>query len=577
MQASTERRQNHSCDQCRKSKRRCVVVADSGCGQKTCRNCRHLGNTCTYEFASAHAERRQKTKATTIRLGLNDDTALHTIAEQTSGLPTPLETDWRTSSTTSTTHESALEDSVDWMRLNPVGGCELDVFFENFIEGIPETPMLQESSGEQALLSDVSALQRNCADVVQTQGLPEHMQDRSSFDAPVNGPPSTFSLRSPVSLLNSSFTAKLANAYLAGIYGSMMDSLTLRWLSYRSNVFAGPYCYDLRSERVGQKPLECGGLESPDFADPVKMTSCLPLLSQLSTSSKHKDVMRLECPYSALGSHFPNTTAQRSESVTLIGACRFLDNFGPLFGNKIDQNTRDGQELAFERVIQAFALQYAPISPRVCVISKNNDDQELGVDSAKPFKIILVQCAISSDGIDSGLLILASSSLRLVKWYAYTRDTLASLLSNRKCVLEDVNLGANDCDVVPPPSFDGNFQQVSTVCHFGAASIFALYRKVIHLRKLIAQESEDEGAQLARDLLSGVNMIEYFTVAYEQWIQECTHNFDGLSVNSKISYTFFVVFWNLGVLYMVEQIQQSAVAARPWIGFDILNRGRQYQ
>lgn len=56
MNTDVTRRQNSSCDSCRRSKRRCVLLDQPGSqNSKSCKYCAHLGRKCTFNFVAEHA------------------------------------------------------------------------------------------------------------------------------------------------------------------------------------------------------------------------------------------------------------------------------------------------------------------------------------------------------------------------------------------------------------------------------------------------------------------------------------------------------------------------------------------
>lgn len=62
MNLDATRRQNSSCDSCRCSKRRCVLL-DDRTSNKSCKYCAHLGRKCTFNFVDAHATKRRRIEA----------------------------------------------------------------------------------------------------------------------------------------------------------------------------------------------------------------------------------------------------------------------------------------------------------------------------------------------------------------------------------------------------------------------------------------------------------------------------------------------------------------------------------
>jgi hypothetical protein len=120
-----------------------------------------------------------------------------------------------------------------------------------------------------------------------------------------------------------------------------MIGVTRRYLSYSSNLFAGKHSYVLAPDRIGEPPASptCEGV----LGFPISPTSSTrePVLANAELSQ---------------------SSSAASKPMTLIGAARFLDNFGALYGNVLDRKKRKQDEATLMAVLQAFALQFAPPS-----------------------------------------------------------------------------------------------------------------------------------------------------------------------------------------------------------------------
>jgi hypothetical protein len=199
--------------------------------------------------------------------------------------------------------------------------------------------------------------------------------------------------------------------------------------------------------------------------------------------------------------------------VTMIGVARFLDNFGPLYGNFMDQKSRSQNERTLTAVLQAFALQYLPskqIESSLAQFYPGLDPETEGSDShpipddtsansshvvfttawfsahsqlvkSKPhrsfirlFSVFIFQMTCvpgeaasihSYEDTPLGLLdhalgqmdelkglvedycehlgrqsiyrFLLQSSVGIMRWWAYLRDTIDSVLHDRPCMMEN--------------------------------------------------------------------------------------------------------------------------------------------
>ena len=182
--------------------------------------------------------------------------------------------------------------------------------------------------------------------------------------------------------------------------------------------------------------------------------------------------------------------------MTPLGIVRFLDNFNDLYGNKLDPTARQIADSALEAVIMAFSCQWnpgskapEPDSGRAASIDVTGSrlffDAWLKAHSSlseaqhiRSFRIIyatflfsltvvpveasfqLKQDVDSHEFLDCGLrhlcdlerlvtgycetlgatsvyATLVESSLNIIRWFGYVRDTVSSLTSNRPCFLPD--------------------------------------------------------------------------------------------------------------------------------------------
>lgn len=178
-------------------------------------------------------------------------------------------------------------------------------------------------------------------------------QDESTFPGLWKG--------SPIHLLNSSVASQLLNLSLGEVYNSMMSGITTRYLDYNCNLFAGPYKYTFESEDLAQA--------GPLAGDHIPMSTAHAAESIVNPRRNFFPPWR-RSSYNfhpeTLENHTlsPEQITTQINRVTMIGVARFLDNFGPLYGNPIERDARKQDEQTLTAVLQAFALQFAPSDPR---------------------------------------------------------------------------------------------------------------------------------------------------------------------------------------------------------------------
>jgi hypothetical protein len=224
----------------------------------------------------------------------------------------------------------------------------------------------------------------------------------------------------------------------------------------------------------------------------------------------------------------PESLANQISKVTMIGVARFLDNFGPLYGNVIDQRARSQNERTLTAVLQAFALQYlpsrqaeGPLAQFHESLDSNSQSSEStagpgdrGANSLNVFTsawfnahsqlvssienrsfvrlysvFLFLMTSVPEEAtttqtyentplalLDDGLRqmeelqalvedycehlgrqsiyrFLLQSSIGIIRWYAYLRDTIDSVLHERPCMLADAPLRSKGTKLEDGQSF----------------------------------------------------------------------------------------------------------------------------
>lgn len=468
------RRQNHSCDPCRRSKRRCTVRKEA----TSCQYCIQIGRKCTFQFVAAQAAKKQRLASSIMvasspsRRRWESDSS----SSSSSSLPHTFfpETDELTGTTSSDEpwlsspdySSAVLSEPSSWvMAPYPQGSSATDI----------------------SLALPLSDLERNTT------------MNRSP--TPFSGffrPPSlTLNPKSPVNLLNSKVTTYELDQQLLEVYSMVMGRCRDRFLSPRCNAFAESCNYLFDPERDSPPTVDSTS-EIPEFGaidfanDPwasiiANMFAFSPESSKLSSSCSSN---RLE--------DIPH--------VTLLGLARFLDNFSPLYGNRVPADLADQDESTIIAVVRAFSLQWLPTSKASNLLNnisqiefvtdhgthRNNtypSPQFVFVDAwfkahskllqnrtFTSFRYILavfifqmiavpseaastfsegehpvdILCHALRDIEELGHLVrsyclrlpttsvyrgLIETSMSIFKWHAYIRDTVASLLLDKSCVL----------------------------------------------------------------------------------------------------------------------------------------------
>ncbi len=330
------RKQNSSCDQCRRSKRRCELPTHIQHGQaRVCSNCLHLGQDCTFDFVTSR---------------------LHQKREKASTLDQPV----AASST-----QCLADKQINAVGLSPKS-CETvhtasdETLWEEFTTnvGLLGTDMfLGNLASEWANLMNGNDESSHCATRPVRRGSMPSATSRSSNISrhhkkftQGNGRGAVGAWRgSPIHLLNSSVELLWLNQSLGEIYECMMAGIAIRYLDYNCNLFAGSYRYSFDANR------SCPSVSHQDAHSTMART--LPPAWKRSSSSGGP------AEYQDHASRSMEVLSTRINKVTMIGIARFLDNFSSLYCNVIGANTRKQNERILTAALQAFALQFAPSSP----------------------------------------------------------------------------------------------------------------------------------------------------------------------------------------------------------------------
>jgi hypothetical protein len=485
------RRQNSSCDPCRRSKRRCTFRGpEKLVDGAICNNCAHLGHVCTFNFVLSRSAPKRRAKTRTANAPGRPPTQRNTCFEDSepNDVVSPTTSpDYQLEEPINIAHESwsdpVLADCFDSGVLSLNCDGELPNFFAS--------PALDTS-----LMASTQLQEDPCslpARVPPAAPLPK--RHRQSFVGLLPG--------SPVHLLNSSLAVNTLNEHLNKTYNTILEGAASRFLAYRCNMFEDRYPYYFEMEcpsSVLPRPpvdpdinifVETTSPQRPNSVDP-KSASAFPSFFQDARADEHRAAAVLTPPQDF------------ACKVTTLGVVRFLDNFSDLYGNRLDSSAHHLADAALEAVLQAFSTQWLPSSSdsdlnlrtMSCTTSGQSAPQSSGsaifhsawfkarscLLKARSVRIFRVVYAIflfdmtvipveasSSLGedvkaheflncslrhlLDLGELVqnwcrtlgptsiyatLIEFSLNIMRWFGYVRDTVASLTSDRPLVLPDV-------------------------------------------------------------------------------------------------------------------------------------------
>ncbi|CAG7958474.1 unnamed protein product [Penicillium salamii] len=596
------RRQNKSCDPCRRSKRRCVAASASpdGISSTACENCRRLGHQCTFEFAE-----RQLSAPTKRKRRQCDDEGQP--ARQTGcGMERPAGDAGSSNSPFDPTVMIDQDILATWLNFD----------FNDAPDG--ETisfPAYPNSSTESCLEpSPVSDRSSDNELTLYPTGFPKIETHRSFQSTPMIG----LSFNSPIYLLNSAIDAKILGDRLTRIYEAIATPSASGFLDYDCNNYPSKVRYRI----AGVAPNSSIGLDSA-------LSSAESYARQLSLNS--------------------STSSQNEvgQEISLLGSVRFLDHFGDLYGNRLRPAAKKKSDEALKAVLRAFSMQWLPSVSETFELSHGIGMTEgesslnsfvdawiqarsllLESQNIRSFRMILAILTfvgivtptrvIETEGLVRNNLLdtaldqlsyldqlvkryfanlgpssiygsLADASLSIIRWAGYIRDTGAALSMDHRSKLSDhwgpamnppkkeVMAGWANCRNIL--ELDANIQ---TLFRKASADTFYIWRRIIHVKESVTQPCVTivERSRLILGALDvGMAAIDQFDERYQSFFANCIANFKHLPTCPRISIGMLIsiimslilndvprlltadvlvshtMFWSLGIFLLADVYQ----------------------
>lgn len=507
----SSRRQNASCDQCRHSKRRCLLETPNNEGDSSssiCFNCERLGYTCTFNFAASQSKGRADRKAR-----LNDS--------QASSLTPQSSDSSRTVRNGIVNEVSAIETS---MAFDP-GDSDLLPWLDFDLDGIDQfdlsTSLLLPQTTDSLALS---------GDVVPLASPQNHSQYRTRS---VVG----CAFNSPTHLLNSKSNATILDEHLSQIYETITVGAGSVFLDYNCNMYTGRYRYELEENippshvKYSASVWEIHNKGLPD-SDPYSNTPRIASAPCADTSDLQVRSQRLP-----LGSTTPR--------MRVIGAFRFLDHFNDLWGIPLSSADRKHSDEILKAVLRAFSFQWLSMSDTMSPLGaflstpNGNIQQEteefvdawhnarsLINDSRSIYSFRVVYATLLFDtidvpqeitgpsdhefldlGLDKLLALeaplrkycatlgpvseyagLVEASLNIALWFGYLRDTVVSLFTQRPCRMLDIprqrKFSLSQADII---KVEGGFPDI---CREALANSAHVWRQISRFKNEASRTSE---------------------------------------------------------------------------------------
>lgn len=520
----SKRRQNTSCDPCRRVKRRCFFAPlDNAPGEIRCVNCQHHNRSCTFEFAAS-----------------------------------------KTTKTTSNKRGTGLERSL--LHSPRVGGLNVLQADEGFAGGLaaePPTPdqdvwasWLDMDAGQdnsENNQSTLSLIDPSLIEPVDITGSPEDQTRTRERPAVYISQSFVGSSNSPIYLLNTKVDATILEDRLAHIHNAIVTGCASRFVDFDCNLYATASRYQLDGDE----------LHSPQSSG----------LSTAAGSAEKQLAVQV-------------TPSRAGFQMTPLGVVRFLDHFGGLYGNRLSQSDKKLSAKALKAVLRAFSMQWLSTGDEA-VGSLNNAYRDTwfearstlqSAQSIKSFRIVYAillfdgiaipgkpksspheflntglqhlqylqslvneYCAIL--GPHSTYSALLEASLSVVSWAGYIRDIGAALTGSHSCKLPSachtkasqdlIELGTvgadGDLSLGPSGAVYQDLDDIPGVCRRAVAQAFYVWRQIVRVK-----ESLNSAASLS-DVVSTITAVEEFNQTFRPFMNRCIESLEHLSTGSKAS------------------------------------------
>lgn len=551
----SQRRQNSSCDPCRRSKRRCFFSSPRiGDTDVACTHCERLGHTCTFEFVGSQSQKKRPRRART-RQNTSDS-----AAEVSSGLASG---DFKADAVAG---HDVLASWLDFDYLEQNNEClELPDFLA------PDAATAIETSKE------------------------DRLRVRPNLQHFVGS-----SLNSPIRLLNSKLDATILDIRLARIHDTIVTGCASRFADYDCNLYATASRY-----RLGDGDSEHHLLSSNASPQSQALTSQTDISFGPGLAPRDPGCMMTVLGTVRFLDHFSDlygnrltTVARRQSDAALKAVLRlfslqWLSTAEPTSTSADDPfaNNPDGNQRAcnpLENVfhgtwfqartllrnaqsVRSFRVVYATLFfDGIAIPTKAHGATESIV--AHEFLDAGLQKLISLDtlvnqycatlGSHSVYGALLEASLSVVRWGGYIRDIGAALTTDHHCKLPGISShakGMSDCPLrreIPtknnldqvesydPFQFDNrNFHadlnnSVSSICQKAVAEAFCVWRQIVEVKGSVSRHVQSHSRiplELSETIASTMTAVAKFNQSFRPFMSTCIDNLERLSIRSRTS------------------------------------------
>lgn len=575
------RRQNTSCDPCRRSKRRCFFSSSTnGATGATCANCKRLGRPCTFEFValkSSSLERRRQYPSPQWD-GLTDESL------------------------------AAVEELSPWLNMDAghshiMGNIDSNGPGNTEFMGLPiSSPSHVEAISRDQNESQLPPLSPSCFDLVQA---PFQHDTRYIVGS---------SLSSPIYLLNTKLDATILDKRLVHIHNTIVTGCASRFMDYDCNLYAKQPGYQLECEdSVGiyiKTPVQPTAIRNNISSEPIVSSS----ESNNDTSMPSQEFGQPEAEKRRMGPHAPAPN-DAGYQMTVFGVIRFLDHFSDLYGNRLSIPARRQSDTVLKAVLRVFSMQWLSILETVPTSQGDATRQSATYDPLtsafygawfearsliqktqhiRSFRVIyavllfdgisiptktaesivahefldlclenlcylddLVKkyCAtLGSQSIYSSRL---EASLSVARWGGYIRDIGASFMTNRQCKLPCAASHGTSMELAKDQTSSSFYDSICYrldksdtnhdlddniphICRKAVAEAFSVWRQIVEVKTLVSQPTQPPG--LWDTIFPAVTAVGKFKHLFGSFLNYCMENLEHLPIHSKASSGNFHIY-----------------------------------
>ncbi|KAK5193136.1 hypothetical protein LTR99_001792 [Exophiala xenobiotica] len=167
----------------------------------------------------------------------------------------------------------------------------------------------------------------------------------------------------------------------------------------------------------------------------------------------------------------------------------------------------------------------------------------------------LVRRYCANLGPFSGYGDFMESSLNIVLWFGYLRDTVASLMTSRQCRLPEIPMQSKPAPARPQFLDLDSENNVPDICRRALAGAFHLWRQIIKIKNQTLSSTSGVKHGILESVLainSTMTAIDAFHRSYHTLLAYCPAGPTPLSVGSTKFWVSLMIFWNLGLLVFAE-------------------------